>query len=293
MPRTLHERADFLLDWWAAICQIPRSVIGAHAFSLAGPAVPRHLFRVTAGLDSVILGEAQIVSQIASSLKHSVALHAASPLLKLVFKGAVRAGERARGAVWGRLQAASLGSAAVEAAAAAAGGLSNRNVLIVGAGEMAELVLRSLSAHAPRRITIANRSIDSAMQLGVSRGASVCALACLPAALLDADVVIAATRATLPLIHAQMVGSTMQLRPHRRLTIVDVSLPRNVDSGVRAVAGAELIDIDELGPLVAAAHASRRAVVPAVEAIVEEELSDLCTRLARRVAHARPTVASV
>jgi glutamyl-tRNA reductase len=235
----------------------------------------RHLFRVTAGLDSVVLGEAQIVSQVATSLRHSVAVHAASPLLKLAFKSAVRAGERARRAVWGRLQAASLGSAAIDAAAQISNGLNGRNVVVIGAGEIADLALRSLVKHAPAHITVANRSLDAAMAVATVHGAEVCLLEYLPTLLHDADVVIAATRAPMPLIDRTTVADALRDRSSRPLTFVDVSLPRNVDVAVRQVSGARLVGIDELGEYVAAAQGERHAMTPLVERIIDEEIASL------------------
>ena len=281
-PASTRDVREILLEWWSATCGIPKSVLAAHAYSLHGLAAAEHLFKVATGLDSVVIGEAQITGQVASSLRQSVAVHAASPLLKLAFKSAVRAGERARGMIWGRLQAASLGSAAVDAAATAANGLAGRNVVVVGAGEIAELALRSLAPHGARRITIANRTVEAAVEMGAHHGADACPLNLLPSLLRDADVVIAATRAALPLIDCCTVTTALAHRPHRPMTLVDVSLPRNVDVNVRSVAGAKLIGIDDLGPYVVAAHAERRAVIPVVERIIGEELAVLKERLAAR-----------
>ncbi len=271
-----------LLNWWSAICNVPASDLEPCVYSLRGWDAAMHLFNVAAGLDSVVVGEAQIVGQVATAIRHSVSVHAASPLLKLAFRSAVRAGERARGTVWGRLQAASLGSASVDAAAAAANGLTGRNVVVVGAGEIAELALRSLVAHAPNRITIANRTIEAAVEMGAHHGADACPLSLLPELLSDADVVIAATRATLPLIHQETLRAAIAARPERPMTIVDVSLPRNVDVGARSIRGVKLVGIDELGPYVVAAHAERRAVIPTVERIVGDEIASLRQRVADR-----------
>jgi glutamyl-tRNA reductase len=273
-----------LLEWWAANCSVPASELTPHTYSLTGIEAARHLFHVAAGLDSVVLGEAQIVNQVASSLRQSVAVHAASPLLKLAFKSAVHAGERSRALVWGRLQAASLGSAAVDAAAAAADGLRGSNVVIVGAGEIAELALRSLATHQPRKITIANRTLEAAQDMGTRYGAAACPLNALPSLMRDADVVIAATRAMQPLIDMATVVAALENRPTRPMTLVDVSLPRNIDVSVRCVAGAHLIGIDDLGAYISTAHTERRAVVPSVERIIDEELGQFRVRLERRLA---------
>ena len=284
LPSGSPDANDVLVEWWSELCGVTPSELGPHTFSMRGTDAARHLFRVAAGLDSVVLGEAQIVAQVASALRQSISVHAASPLIKLVFRRAVHSGERARGAVWGRLQAASLGSAAVDAAASAANGLGGKRVVIVGAGEIAELALRSLSAHVPARVTISNRSAEPALRLATHFGAHVCDLASLDGELRHADVVIAATRAMQPLISTEMVQRTMELRAGNRLTIVDVSLPRNVDSAVRNISGAQLIAIDDLGPYIAGSNNERRAVVPSVEAIVEDEMGEFCSRAVRRAA---------
>ena len=280
-PQDPADTRETLLEWWAQHSAAPSGALASCAYTLSGADAIRHLFRVTAGLDSVILGEAQIIAQVAGSLKQSVAVHAASPLLKLAFKTAVRAGERARGSVWGRLQAASLGSAAIDAAAQTSLGLRGRNVVVVGAGEIAELALRSLAAHSPARVTIANRTLQPALELATHHGAEVCPLELLPALLRDTDVVIAATRAPMPLIDQATVAAALRDRVGRPLTLVDVSLPRNIDVTVREVAGAQLIGIDDLGNYVAAARAERSAMAPLVEQIVDEEIASLHLRLVR------------
>ncbi|MFI5238922.1 MAG: glutamyl-tRNA reductase [Gemmatimonadales bacterium] len=295
IPHAASDSAARLLEWWSSHTGLDEHAIASHCYSLSGIDTARHLFRVAAGLDSVVLGEAQIVAQVASSLRQSVAVHAASPLLKLTFKSAVRAGERARGSVWGRLQAASLGSAAIDAAAAASNGLAGLKVVVVGAGEIAELALRSLAAHTPARVTIANRTLESALEMAARHGAEVCQLELLPSLLRDADVVVAATRATHTLIDRTTVTAALEYRPTRPMTLIDVSLPRNVDVDVRRVPGAQLIGIDDLGSYVAAAHSERRVVVPAVERLIEEELDLLRMRLARRhpaPAHDDATIAT-
>jgi glutamyl-tRNA reductase len=108
----------------------------------------------------------------------------------------------------------------------------------------------------------------------------------------DADVVIAATRASHTLIDRPLVAAALEHRPDRPMTLVDVSLPRNIDIGVRDVTGAQLIGIDDLGSYVAAAHAERRAVVPTVERIVDEELALVQARLTERTSVERPPAAA-
>lgn len=278
-PEASADAGTTLLEWWARTCGVAPTALRPHAYALTGFEAARHLFRVAAGLDSVVLGEAQIVAQVASALRQSVSVHAASPLLKLAFKSAVRSGERARGRVWGRLQAASLGSAAVDAAAAAAGGLAGRNVVVVGAGEIAELALRALALHHPGRVTVANRTLETALELGSHHGADACPLNLLASAMQSADVVIAATRATRVLIDRSAAAAALERRATRPLTFVDVSLPRNIAIAVRDVPGAQLIGIDDLGAYISFAHSERRAVVPEVERIVDEELDLLRARL--------------
>jgi glutamyl-tRNA reductase len=272
-----------LLEWWAGRVGIEQAELMPHTYALHGVDALRHLFRVAAALDSVVLGEAQIVAQVAGALRSSVAAHAASPLLKLAFKSAVRSGEHARTSVWGRLEAASLGSAAIDAAAASTHGLDGRSVVVVGAGEIAELALRSLAPHNPARITIANRTVDTALELGAHHGADACPLNALPSLLRDTDVVITATRATNVVLDVPTIASIMKDRSTRTLTLIDVSLPRNIDIEARTVPGVELIGIDDLGPYVSEAHAERRAVVPTVARIVERELGLLRTELTKRV----------
>lgn len=276
--------ADRLLGWLAESRGVAVETLTPHTYALSGDAAARHLMRVATGLDSVMLGEPQIIAQIAGAMRQSVAAHAASPALKAVFRSAVRAGERARGTVWGRMRASNLGIAAVAAAARLQDGLAGAHVAILGAGEIAQLALSELAEHEAVRITIVNRTTEHADALAARHHAAVAPLDEFERVLATADVVIAATGAEHTLIDAAMITRALG-GTTRRITLVDVSLPRNVHPEVRDVAGAHLVDIDALGAYVATLDAEHAAAIPRVEEIVSEELAALWHAIA---AHARP-----
>ncbi|MBA3341696.1 MAG: glutamyl-tRNA reductase [Gemmatimonadaceae bacterium] len=271
------EREARLIDWLASMRSLDRNLVASHTYSHHTMYAVRHLFRLTAGLDSVVLGEPQILSQAAAALRESVAAHAASPALKKLFKAAVRAGERARASVWGRLRAADLGTAAIGAASACLANhgqtLAESRVAVVGAGEIAELVMAALGAAGSRNATVLSRTADRAVAVAARHGGAARRLEELEPVLADVDAAIFAIAATGAVVDAESVRRVLDARAGRPLVLIDVSLPRNVDPAVRTVPGARLVDIDELGPHVARLHADRALMVPAVERIVGEELS--------------------
>jgi glutamyl-tRNA reductase len=252
--------------------------VAPHAVYLHGPAAVRHLCRVACGLDAAILGEAQVLAQVAGAIRQSVAAHAATPLLKDVFRSAVTVGERARRAVWAGYRAADIGSASADGADERLGGLAGVGAVVVGAGEVAELALRALHARSVGRLTVLNRSLERGEQLAERHGADAAGLDALPIALREADVVVVATGAPSIVVDVGMVQDALAARPDRPLVIVDAALPRNVDPAVRALAGAHLLDLNDLRPLFARASDERHDAIAAVEALIEGEVHALVTR---------------
>ena len=230
-----------------------------------------HLLRVSAGLDSVVLGEHEIQGQVRSAWETAMAEGAARASLNLLFRCALGAGKRARTETAIGRHSASVPQVAVEAADAW-GGLDDRQVLLLGAGEMGAGVTRALSRFPGAKVTVANRTLARAGELAGALGAEAVELDDLADHLARADVVLAATAAAQPVVSRDAVAAAMVDRPERPLLLIDLARPRNVEEQAGTVPGAELLDLDQLQQLANRGLDRRAAEVGAVEAILAEEL---------------------
>ncbi len=250
-----------------------------YLYFIAGDEVIRHLTAVAAGLDSRVLGEPQILGQVTEAYVQAVEARTAGLLLDLLFRSAIRAGKRARRETAISSNPASISSVAIALAQDVAGDLRRRRILIVGAGTMAGLAVDALRKRGLTRVAIANRSRRRALQLAAGLDGPIYGLDELPAALAEADVVISAATASAPLVTAAMVEAARA--GDRRLVLVDIAVPRNVDDGVRDLPGVHLFNVDDLREGLDAALEARQQAVPQVEAIIEEELEILDLELRR------------
>lgn len=273
------DRRTELAAWLSTARNTDRGVVERHAYALRGEAAVRHLFNVAAGLESVIPGEPQIISQVATALRHSSAAHAASPALKRIFKAAVESGERAQASVWGRFRAADIGTAAVSAASlslrSAGIELGSAQVAVIGAGEIAGLSLAALAEAGARSTVVVNRTVDRAAAAAGKHGGVARPLSDMLEVLSHCDVAIFALGARNAILNGAAAAFVMKDRPGRPLTLIDVALPRNIEPDVRSVGAVRLIAIDDLAGLVDDLYANRRAVIPAVEQILETERARL------------------
>jgi glutamyl-tRNA reductase len=240
-----------------------------------------HLFRVAAGIDSAVLGEPQILSQVRAAFRTAQAEGAVGPLLSALFRGAIRAGRRARAETAIEASPSALIAAGVELAARAIGPLSGRPAAVVGAGAMAALAARHLRDLGLAPIRIVNRSPERARRLAVRAGAEALALQHLDRAVAEADLVVSSTAATGVVIGVETVRRALAARDGRPLFLLDLAVPRDVDPAVRTLDGAHMADIDDLGRAVEAERAEHEAdggdagwaaEIAAVEAIVAQEV---------------------
>jgi glutamyl-tRNA reductase len=271
--------ASRLIDWLARNRGVDRSLLDTTCSVFDGSSALTHLFRLTCGIESVIPGEPQIVSQVASALSRSVSAHAASPALKNIFKAAVRAGEHAQATVWGRLRRADLGTAAAAAALrfleSNGTTFAQASVAVFGAGELGELALSAVVEAGARNVTLVNRSTDRAVIVAERHSAQVRGLDEIASVLAAADVSIFALAESKSAISIDMVREAMRVRGGRPLALIDVGLPRNVDPDSRILADVCLLGIDELGDAVGEIFSGRAAVIPAVEEIIRGRTAHL------------------
>ncbi len=241
-----------------------------------------HLFHVAAGLDSLILGEAQILGQVANALAAAQSSGASGPLLTQVFNRALHCGKRARTETPIGSYTTSISHAAVRHAETVLGDLSHRRALVIGAGEMAELAATALQQHRIASIVCINRTLARAEQLAMKIGGRAVDWARLDEALQSVDLVISATAAPHIVLTAQEIEHAMQARAGRPLLLFDIALPRDIEPDVDVLPGVLRYDIDHLRSSIDANLARREAAIPLVEAIIAQETATLSAWLSGR-----------
>ena len=232
----------------------------------------RQLFRVTAGLESMIVGEAEIQGQVKRSYEEALASGTAGPLTNRLFTAALQAGKRVRSETSIGLGRASISSVAVDLAMRALGDVSDRHVVIIGAGETSELTARALADRGVQTMFVANRHADRARAMADRFGGGVVALEELPKQLETADVVVASTASPHPILSVEDLEGVMRARNHRPLLLVDIAVPRDIDPACADITGVELYDMDDLQAAVAHTISTREAEARRAEEIVEEEI---------------------
>lgn len=236
-------------------------------------AAAQHLFRVAAGLDSMIVGEPQILGQVLAAYEAAQSQGAAGPVLAALFRRAVHTGKRTRAETAISHNAATVGSVVVGLAEQVLGKLSDATVLVLGAGEMGQLAARALVARGAHAPIVVNRSHGHGRELAQTWGGEALPFERLEEALARADIVIAATSAPHVIVHAPMIEAALTARHGRPLFIFDIAVPRNVDPAAGRLPGVHLYNIDDLQAVVEDHLNGRRREVPRVEAIVAEEVA--------------------
>jgi len=231
----------------------------------------RHLFSVAAGLESVVVGEHEILGQVRSAWATARDAGAAGSVLNLLFRHALEAGKRARTETTISHHVTSVSHAAVIMADDAVAGLSDSDVVVVGAGSMARGVADFVAARTSRPVTVLNRTEERAVDLAADADHAG-GLDQLPARLAAADVVFCATSAPTGVIDVDMVTRALAARSGRPLLLVDIAVPRDVAPEVAALDGVTLLDMEGLRSFAERGLSKRREEIPAVEAIVEDEV---------------------
>jgi glutamyl-tRNA reductase len=232
----------------------------------------RQLYRVTAGLESMIVGEAEIQGQVRRA--HEAAMRAGSTgaFSNRLFAAALTTGKRVRTETGIGSSRVSVPSVAVDLAQSVLGGLADRHVVILGAGETSELTARALAEQGAGTMFVANRHADRALSLAQRFGGSVVGLDDLPDQLLQADIVVSSTSSPHPIVGREELELVMEERAGRALLLIDIAVPRDIDAGCGELEGVTLYDIDDLQAVVARNLDTRASEVPRAQEIVEEEI---------------------
>ncbi len=230
----------------------------------------RHLFRVAAGLDSLVVGETEILGQVKAAYLFAHHHGTTGKITNVLFQRALRVGKQVRTQTGISQGGRSVGSVAVQLAERIFGNLHNRRILLLGAGKMAEVTARRLLSQKAGEIVILNRTLPKAEELAKVLNGQAGPMEHLQDELLNADIVICSSGAQEPFITPGMVAPVMKARRERSLYFIDVAVPRNVEPGVHRLDNAYVYNIDDLQALVDENMARRRGEVGEAEALVEE-----------------------
>jgi glutamyl-tRNA reductase len=232
----------------------------------------RHLFRVAAGLDSMVLGESEVQGQVRAARELARAAGTLGPLLDLTFANALRAGRRVRAQTRVAAGAVSVSSVAVDLARAAIGDLRDRRALLVGAGRAAEAAARALLGQGLAEVVVANRTPATAIALAARFGGRAAGLDALADDVAAVDVVISSTDAAQTIVDANSLARSLEPGRRRPLVLIDIAVPRDVDPRVGELPGVRLYDIDDLRRVADANLDGRRREAVRAEAIVATEV---------------------
>ena len=260
---------EHTLDWLAQTGGVPAALLRSHIYALEDSFAARHAFRVASGLDSMVLGETQILGQIKNAVRAAEDAGALGNTLSQLFQRSFAVAKEVRSSTEIGAHSISMAAAAVRLAGQLFENLNQVKILFVGAGDMIELCATHFAAKTPKSMVIANRTLERGEKLASRFGGEVMHLADLPERLHEFDAVISCTASTLPIIGLGAVERALKRRKHRPMFMVDLAVPRDIEIEVKALQDVYLYTVDDLAGVVQTAQASRQAAVAQAEAIVD------------------------
>lgn len=266
-----HAIFDTLEAFLSETRNCPRSEFSDSLYCLSDGDAIQHLLDVAAGLDSMVIGEPQILGQVTEAYAMARRQGTVGKMLSRLFLTAIHAGKRARTETTINHNPASIASVAVSLISNTVPDLPAAKIMVLGAGEMAELAVESLRKRGAKSVLVVNRTLRNAKELAGRWVGQAAALETLLEHLADMDIVIASTGAPHIVIRPSMVEVAMKRRPKRPLVFMDIAVPRDVDPEVNNTPGVYLYDIDTLSDHLESNLAQREAEVPKVRAIIKEE----------------------
>ncbi|MDP6140156.1 MAG: glutamyl-tRNA reductase [Arenicellales bacterium] len=258
-----------VFDWLCDYGQLPANELGDSTYTLPGEQAVQHAFRVAAGLDSMVLGEPQILGQMKSAFSVAHKAGATGKILNRLFQHTFSVAKQVRTDTTIGASAVSVAFAAVDLAKRIFSRLSDQTVLLIGAGETIELVARHLRQNEVRHIIVANRSIERAQMLAGQVQSEAVSLAEIPNRLHEADIVVASTASTLPILGKGTVESALRKRRHRPMFMIDLAVPRDIEHEVDELRDVFLYTVDDLHNVVQQNIASRREAAEEAEKIID------------------------
>jgi len=258
-----------VMGWLAGQGGISADQLQSHTYVLEDHAAARHAFRVASGLDSMVLGEPQILGQMKQAVRQADEAGTLGTTLHQLFQRSFSVAKEVRTATEIGSHSISMAAAAVRLAGELFERLDEVNVLFIGAGEMIELVGTHFAARSPRSMSVANRTIERGERLAARFGAQALRLADLPGRLHEFDAVVSCTASSLPIIGLGAVERALRQRRHRPIFMVDLAVPRDIEPEVASLPDVYLYTVDDLSTLVQTAGEKRQAAVQQAEAIID------------------------
>ena len=264
-----HIALDHTFGWLAQSGGVAPALLRSHAYTLHDDEAARHAFRVASGLDSMVLGEAQILGQMKDAVRAAETAGALGSTLNQLFQRSFAVAKEVRTATEIGAHSISMAAAAVRLAGQLFEDLRKTRVLFVGAGEMIDLAATHFAAKEPKSIGIANRTLERGEKLASRFGGEAMRLADLPARLAEFDIVVSCTASTLPIIGLGAVERALKARKHRPMFMVDLAVPRDIEPEVKALEDIYLYTVDDLAQVVQQGQANRQAAVAQAEVIID------------------------
>lgn len=275
-------QVDHTLGWLAQAGNVSAEALRKHSYVMQDDQAARHAFRVASGLDSMVLGEAQILGQLKRAVQAAQEAGALGSTLNQLFQRSFSVAKEVRTSTEIGAHSISMAAAAVELASQLFEDLGQIRLLFVGAGEMVALAATHFAARNPKSIVIANRTLARSEKLATGLGAQAIRLSDLPARLHEFDAIVSSTASTLPIIGLGAIRSAIKKRRHRPIFMVDLAVPRDIEPEVAQLNDVYLYTVDDLASITRSGHASREAAVAQAEAIVDAGVQNFMHWLQQR-----------
>ena len=271
-PESSRESAPGLSSFLSEFHAVQADVLSVSLYHHNDRAAVRHLFRVAAGLDSMLLGEAEILGQVREAYRHAQEYGATGPVLNRLFQGALEVGKRVRAETELGTRPMSAASAGVKLAERIFGKMSERSALVLGAGSISEQVVNQLRDRGIARLYIMNRSRERAEELARGCAGKVVAWGEWDTALAGPDVVVTSVSSEEPILKRETLQKAMAVRQNRALFLMDLGVPRNIEVSAANLYNVYVYNMDDLTEIVEQNRLARESEVPKAEAIVEEHV---------------------
>ena len=266
------ERPGALADWLAQYHRLAPGELQPYLYSLPNEQAVRHAFRVASGLDSMVIGEPQILGQMKQAARAAESAGTLGSLLHRLFQRSFAVAKEVRSTTRVGAASVSMAAAAVKLAARIFPSLKDQSVLFIGAGEMIELTATHFAAQAPARITVASRTLERAERLAARFNARAIELRALGEELQDHDIIVSCTASSLPILGKGLVERALRARRRRPMFMVDLAVPRDIEPEAGELDDVFLYTLDDLGAIVSANLDTRRSALQQAEAIIDAQV---------------------
>jgi glutamyl-tRNA reductase len=270
----LHMCGHFIRSFMEKWFHMPSPEFTQHLYIYEDHAAMEHLFRVTSGLDSMVIGETQIIGQVKDAFLLAQEQKTTGTLFNTLFKQAVTMAKKAHSETTIGENAVSVSYAAVELGKRIFGQFKDKNVMIIGAGKMSELTVKHLHANGVNQVVVVNRTVEKAAELAVKMNGIACSMEELDQYMTDIDIIISSTGASGYVLTREQVQSVMKKRKSRSLFLIDIAVPRDLDPQISELSNVFLYDIDDLEGIVENNLELRRAEAKKIEGMIEVEIAE-------------------